>query len=157
MAFAAKQTALKLEKNMGKNPVQVLFRSAKYTSDYEIFVVGSLLRNSEAQEQLYIHHSRTIPHRQMTRLRSYLLHIQSTPMYLVRKQAPSYLLIGQTFTMQRTLEDRLVQAEALTVAKNTIKDLLPLYRALTYKDKERYTVLKDEATEESYGEWEIRL
>ena len=45
----------------------------------------------------------------------------------------------------------LVQAEALTVAKNTIKDLLPLHRALTFKDKERYTVLKDEATEESYG------
>ena len=39
------------------------------------------------------------------------------------------------------------------MAKNTIKDLLPLHRALTYKDKERYTILKDEATEISYGRY----
>ena len=47
----------------------------------------------------------------------------------------------------------LVQAEALTVAKDTIKDLLPLHRALTYKDRERYAVLKNEATVERYGRY----
>ena len=46
-----------------------------------------------------------------------------------------------------------VSGDALTAAKTMIKDLLPLRRALTYKDQESFELCKGQATADRYEKY----
>ena len=46
-----------------------------------------------------------------------------------------------------------VQGDALATAKSIIKDLLPLHRALTYKDEKAFESCRAQATDTRYKDW----